>query len=253
VRIAYWRFITRGRGVRKYVLGTAALIALARPAIAADFADPVYGAPPVWHWTGCYAGGHAGGLGGSSEKWIVRTPGGDFQGQSLGGHDVDSFIGGVQAGCDYQFAGGIVIGIQGDHGWTNAGGSHPSTREFGVSYHSKVESLTSVTGRIGYAWDRYLGYFKGGGAWEEVDYSASTIITGTAYRASDTRSGWTIGAGGEYAFSKHLSVFVEYTYYDFGTEDFRLTPQLVGLRPGFVDIEETANVVRAGVNLRFGG
>jgi hypothetical protein len=33
---------------------------------------------------------------------------------------------------------------------TNADGSHDSTREFGVAYHSQVESLTSVTGRIGY-------------------------------------------------------------------------------------------------------
>jgi outer membrane immunogenic protein len=230
----------------------AALIALASPALAADFGDAVYSAPPTWSWTGCYAGGHAGGIWGRSEKWIVRTPGGNFEGQSLGNHEVESFIGGVLAGCDYQLSGGFVIGIQGDHGWSNAGGSHNSTREIGVSYHSKVESLTSVTGRIGYAWDRFLGYVKGGAAWEEVDYSASTIRTGTAYRASDTRPGWTIGGGGEYAFTEHLSAFVEYSYCDFGTEDIRLTPQLVGLRPAFVDIEETANVVRAGINFRFG-
>jgi hypothetical protein len=28
-------------------------------------------------------------------------------------------------------------------------GSHDSALEFGVAYHSKVKSLTSVTGRIG--------------------------------------------------------------------------------------------------------
>jgi outer membrane immunogenic protein len=239
--------------VRTHILGTAALIALTVPAIAADFGDSDLSAPAAWNWTGCYAGGQAGGFWGSSQKWIVRTPGGNFEGQSLGSHDVGSFIGGVQAGCHYQFNGGFVAGIQGEHSWANAGGSHNSTRETGVSYHSKVESLTSVTGRIGYAWARFLGYVKGGAGWEHVDYSASTTRTGTAYRASDTRSGWTIGGGGEYAFGKHLSVFVEYSHYDFGTDDIRLTPQLAGLRPAFVDIEESANVVRAGVNFRFGG
>ena len=122
---------------------------------------------------------------------------------------------------------------------------------FSITARSK--SLASVTGRVGYAWDRFLGYVKGGGAWEGDDYSASTILVGTAYTASDTRSGWTIGGGGEYAFTKHLSGFVEYNHYDFGTEDIRFTPQIVGLRPGFLDIEESANVVRAGLNLRLGG
>ena len=43
---------------------------------------PVYKAPPpsvpVWSWTGCYAGGHAGGLWAKQDDWIVRTPGGAF-------------------------------------------------------------------------------------------------------------------------------------------------------------------------------
>ena len=158
--------------MRKFLLGTAALIALASPAIAADMRPPVYKAPPalpVWSWTGCYVGGHAGGLR-THQEWINQTPGGDFFGQSLGGHDVNHWLGGVQAGCDYQFAGSFVIGIQGDYAWTDAEGSHDSAREFGVAYHSKAKSLASVTGRVGYAWDRFLGYVRGGGAWQRNDY-----------------------------------------------------------------------------------
>ena len=175
--------------MRKYVLGTIALIALVSPAISADLKQIHIASPPVvpvWIWTGCYAGGQVGRLWGRSEKWIVRTPGGDFFGQSLGGHDVESWIAGVQAGCDYQFA-GVVLGIQGDYGWTEAKGSHASAREFGVTYHSEAKALASVTGRIGYAWNRVLGYVKGGVAWERDNYSASTILVGTAYTASDTR------------------------------------------------------------------
>ena len=97
---------------------------------------------------------------GANQEWINQTPGGDFFGQSLGGHDVNHWLGGVQAGCDYQFAGSFVIGIQGDYAWTDAEGSHDSAREFGVVYHSKTKSLASVSGRIGYAWDRFLGYVR---------------------------------------------------------------------------------------------
>ena len=37
--------------------------------------------------------------------------------------------------------------------------------------------------------------------------------------AGETRGGWTVGVGGEYAFTNYLSGFVEYNYYDFGTRD----------------------------------
>jgi outer membrane immunogenic protein len=239
--------------VRRHGLVAAALITLASQAGAAELTPPASGRSSGPSWTGCYAGGYAGGLWGDSDKWIPRTPGGAFEGVSLGGHSVDGFIGGVQGGCDYQAPSGVVIGIAGDYGWTDADGTHPSTRETGVFYHSSVEALASVTGRLGYALGRALVYVEGGAAWERVDYRASTTMIGTAYRASDDRSGWTIGGGGEYAFTDRLSAFVEYAHYDFGTDRIRLSPQYSFLPTAFVDIDDTDNVLRAGINLRFAG
>ena len=242
--------------MRKILLGTASLIALVTPAMAADMRAALYKAPPlaaVWSWTGCYVGGHAGGLWAKQKDWIVRTPGGAFFGQSLGGHEADGWLGGAQAGCDYQFAGGLLVGAQGDYAWADAEGSHDSAREIGVAYHSKVKSLASVTGRIGYAWECFLGYVKAGGAWERDDYWATTIILGTAYTARETRSGFIVGIGGEYAFTNFLSGFVEYNYFDFGTRQVGFTPQVVGLGPAFADVKDTKSVVRAGLNFRFGG
>jgi outer membrane immunogenic protein len=242
--------------MRKFLFVAATLIGLMSSAIAADLRAPVHKAlrpmAPAWSWTGCYVGGHADRLWAQSQDWIVRTPGGAFAGQSLGEHGIHSWIGGVQAGCDYQFAGGFVIGIQGDYGWANAQGDHDSAKETGVAYHSKVKSLASVTGRVGYAWDRFLGYVKGGAAWERDEYWATTIVLGTAYAAQDTRPGWTIGAGGEYAFTNFLSGFVEYGYYDFGSRVITFIPQVPGLGLAFVEIKETKSVVRVGLNLRFG-
>lgn len=201
-------------------------------------------------WTGCYAGGHAGGIGASSGKWIVATPGGAFEGQSLGGHNLNGLIGGVQAGCDYQL-GNIVFGVQGAYGWANTSGTHPSARETGVFYQSAVEGIGAFTGRVGYGFERVFLYGQGGAAWERVDYLATTTITGPAYTASETRDGWTAGGGAEFAVYGNVTAFVEYAHYDFGTERVRLTPLLNGLPVGTLDIEETANVVRAGVNVRF--
>src|SRR2546430_13408928 len=241
--------------MRKFLFATAALIALAGPATAADMRLPVYKAPPmvpVWSWSGCYVGGHAGGLWAKSKDWIVRTPGGAFYGQSLGEHALDSWLGGAQAGCDYQFAGGFVIGIQGDYAWANAEGSHDSAREIGVAYHSKVKSLASVTGRVGYAWDRLLGYVRGGAAWERDEYWATTILLGTAYTARETRPGWTIGIGGGDAFTKAPSRFVGYNYLDFGTRKNPFTPQVFGLGPAFAEFNGTKSVGDDGRNHRFG-
>jgi outer membrane immunogenic protein len=111
-----------------------------------------------------------------------------------------------------------------------------------------VNALASVTGRIGYAWDRFLGYVKGGGAWErdEHDYSNGALI-GTA---AATRSGWTVGIGGEYAFTNWLSGFIEYNYYDFGRQSVRFNDP-TGAFFSQVAIREEKSVVKAGLNFRW--
>jgi outer membrane immunogenic protein len=206
--------------------------------------------PVFFSWTGCYVGGHVGGLW-AQKEWIDRQPDSLTFGLSDGTHDADGFLGGVQAGCDYQISpAGFVIGIQGDYAWTDAEGSNASPLFEGFTNRSKVESLASVTGRIGFAWDRFLGYVKGGGAWERDEYlSTDGIITGTA---SETRSGWTIGVGGEYAFTNFLTAFIEYNYYDFGVSDLTFV-QAGGAPFHIFGIDESKSVLKAGLNFRFGG
>jgi outer membrane immunogenic protein len=254
--------------MRKFLLGTAALMVLASPAIAADMRIPTYKGPPAvvpaWSWTGCYVGGNVGGLW-AHKEWINADPAfaasvGFPLNASYGTHDPNSWIGGVQAGCDYQLAGGFVVGIAGDYDWTDARASNANL-VFGPNLidQSRIKALASVTGRIGYAWDRFLGYVKGGGAWERDDYGffapSLGIIVATA---SETRGGWTVGIGGEYAFTDWLSAFAEYDYYNFGTRTNTLvctqiicfqspTPQTT-----LIDVKETKSVLKVGLNLRWG-
>jgi outer membrane immunogenic protein len=244
--------------MKRFLLATIALAALAAvPAGAADLSRPIYKAPPppppvpVFTWTGCYIGGNVGGL------WVNKDVSGPFGGTVSA--DGSSWAAGLQAGCDYQFAGGFVVGIQADHDWTNADFNrdttgfffnHPSNIDF------RVKSVTSLTGRLGYGWDRFLGYVKGGVAWERDELSVDFFNTGVLLSRTDTRSGWTIGIGGEYAFTNWITAFAEWDYYNFGgrSNDF-----VCGPRACFgttfdlpIDVKETKSVFKVGLNFRFG-
>jgi outer membrane immunogenic protein len=239
--------------MKKFLTIAVAFSALvAAPAMAADMRPPppVYRAPPpvvpIWTWTGCYIGGHAGGL--WARKQIVDTTlGGPFFGEA--DHNINGWLAGVQAGCDYQFAGGWVIGIQSDYAWTGAKGSHVSVLDPTLTIETKIRWVGSATGRLGYAWGGFLGYVKGGGAWEQDNFEVFDNINLATLAASGDRrrTGWTVGVGGEYAFTNWLSGFVEYNYYDFGSRDITLSNAFV------FDIKETKSVVKAGLNFRFGG
>jgi len=230
--------------------GVALVLASVGPVGAADMAvkaRPIADPPPAYSWTGCYGGGHVGGLW-ARKDWTLQFP---DPVTPLGGHDASSFLGGLQAGCDYQFANRFVIGIQGDYAWSDATGSHidvvDATRD-----QSRIRGLGSVTGRVGYSWDRVLGYVKGGVAWESdrydrFDLAAPFALVGSA---RETRSGWTVGVGGEYAFTNNLSGFAEYNYYDFGTRTLTFLDPFGAFNDN-ISIRERKNVVKIGLNFRW--
>src|ERR1700730_6467830 len=179
--------------MKRFLLASVAIIVLSAPAIAADMRvkAPLYKAPPVvaYSWTGCYGGGHVRGLW-ARKDWTLAFPAPPLP---LANHEINSWLGGLQAGCDYQFAGRFVIGIQGDYAWTDAKGSHVDVVD-GTTDNTRIRSLATVTGRIGYTWDRFLGYVKGGAAWERDNYDRFLIGVGALVgSASETRGGWTIG------------------------------------------------------------
>jgi outer membrane immunogenic protein len=245
--------------MRKLLLATAAIVAFAGSAGAADLAvkAPVYKAPPpvyYYSWTGCYVGGNGGGLWQQRDYTLdsIGTPFGfvGFAPVDLGSHSDSSWVAGFQVGCNYQFAGGWVVGIQGDYDWTDASGSHADTLTGLTTLRSHTTGLGSVTGRVGYAWDRFLGYVKGGAAWEHTSNDwFVTAFPGFVTWTSENRGGWTVGIGGEYAFTDWLTGFVEYDYYGFGTKTVTFPVGPVAFN---IDIRDQVSVVKAGLNFKFG-
>jgi outer membrane immunogenic protein len=171
-------------------------------------------------------------------------PGGDVT--ASGG-----FYGG-QVGCNMQI-GAWVFGGQLDEAWSNAKGSN--VEDLGlyslpISDRAQVTSLGSATVRMGYGFDRFLPFIKGGLAWDTSRFQEVAQFINSSV-VDDSRIGWTIGAGVEYAITHNLTVFAEYDFYDFGskTENF----VYVGVPPydHSRSIRETNNVVKVGLNWKF--
>ena len=124
---------------------------------------PMVGSSTVFaaDWTGCYVGVQTGGMRSPSENWTVWTPGAPHANESLVSHNANGWPGGIGTGCDYTVANQTAIGLAGDVVGAGAEGRHDSTRETGVTYHSKARSRDTERRRFS-TWDRWLGYVKVG-------------------------------------------------------------------------------------------
>jgi outer membrane immunogenic protein len=209
------------------------------PARAPAVVPPVAYAPPVYNWSGFYIGGNVG-AGFASSSWT------DFFGGSNDTFSKDGFIGGGQIGANVQFD-ALVLGIEGDFDWTGLKGSgHDSS---GNTINTNTQWTSTVTGRVGAAFDRLLVYAKGGVAFAHDDDSLNDIFGGSA-SSNFTRTGWTAGGGLEYAFAPNWTARIEYDYLGFGNETVNLPTA------NFPTYTSNASLnvqeVKAGINFKFG-
>ncbi len=161
--------------MKKLPLGSVALAALVicGPAWAADMprkapakAPAAEPAAPAVSWTGCYIGGNLGG-GWALKDWA--NPSDDFDKGGPGARGtaaLGSFVGGGQIGCDYQFSGSWVIGIQGMFDGSDVKGNILDSAAPDFDLTTRVDWFATITGRLGYALvPTGLLYVKGGVAW----------------------------------------------------------------------------------------
>jgi outer membrane immunogenic protein len=202
------------------LLVSTSAILISASALAADLPAPVQPAAPIayvpsFSWTGFYIGGELG--------WIRTDPvyttgavllGTPFVVSAASGKDGLSY--GVLAGYNYQI-GNIVLGVEGDfEGWTVGKIRYTAITGDFLTAHSKWGG--SVRGRLGYAADRVLLYISGGAAFVSTETSIPT--TGISIGGDDTRVGWTVGAGLDYAFTNNWFTGFEYRYSQFQSKSF---------------------------------
>jgi len=263
--------------MRLLVASALATVMVAGAAQAADILPtkaPVLKAPAAapFSWTGFYIGGHAG-YGWGDKKWsdffdpinpTDRTSGPDAN------YHVNGPLGGGQIGYNFQY-GWTVFGIEADASaadikgfgnndpFTILGPSGFGCLDLNGGCTTKIDSLGTITGRLGVAVDRVLLYAKGGGAWVHEKHTVRAFDTqlpndpsvNFTSTTSQTRWGWTAGAGVEYALSNTWSAKLEYNYLDFGKDQVSFTLPPGGFGVGGT-LHQTMHVVKAGLNYRLG-
>ncbi len=239
-----------GTLLRKFAIACSAL-AFSGSAFAADFSGyaPVY---PVASWSGCYLGANVG------VGWQYNSVYDPAYDTSAGSDTGTGVVGGGQLGCDFQFAGNWVLGIQGMFDGADVSGNHLvpfyELGDYSETMSFKTTWYGTLTGRIGYAFlPSALLYFKGGGAWAHVNYTDvdPNGLPPYAGQAGATLGGWTGGVGLEYLLRPNWSVFLEYDYVDFGTHNVT-----INYGGGSVYNFQETHALQAllfGVNYRFGG
>jgi outer membrane immunogenic protein len=241
--------------MKKFLLGTVGLIAMAGSASAADLgarpytkAPPVYVAP-VYDWSGFYIGGN-GGWGSSRNCWDNVTPSGTFFGRE-GCHDATGGVAGGQIGYRWQTA-GWVFGLEGQGDWADLSGSNISALTGGRN-RTRVDAFGLFTGQIGYAWNNALLYVKGGGAVTDNRHDIYFVPSNILFARSDDQTRWgaTVGAGLEFGFAPNWSVGVEYDhlFMQDNTVSF-FTPGNFAV--GSDRIRQDVDIVTARINYRFG-
>jgi len=212
-------------------------------------------------WTGWYAGVNAGyidSLGRTNTDAVILATGTNTDSRSAG--DIAStatnqfnnrssgFLGGAQAGYNYQFSRSFVAGVEADiQGSTlrqnlNVTSTEGQLNPFGTpgpfwvtttTVSNRLDYLGTVRARLGVTpKPNLLLYSTGGLAYGRVrsDTQVNFNNTGTDFNVggpvapgsssgsfSDTRFGWTAGGGIEWMFSPNWTARLEYLYYDLGS------------------------------------
>jgi outer membrane immunogenic protein len=226
-----------------------------------------------YDWTGAHVGVNAGfGFGGSDQVTIGNNTSPDIQ-KALNDGAIpktitlrrEGFIGGGQAGYDWQVNSLLVIGVEGDLDGADIGGSNSVTvppsvsglqQDVTTTVKQRMDFFGTVRGRAGIVVaPSVLLYGTGGFAFDDESDSFSAIEAKFPHEtAIGSRSvfetGWVAGAGVEWAFAQNWSVKAEYLHYDLGTDNVKVVP---GTPPGFAlaTFHKDGEIVRAGLNYHF--
>jgi outer membrane immunogenic protein len=262
--------------MKRILFGLAAAVSVATSALAADLPArtytkaPVY-VEPVFDWTGFYVGGNIGYSWGRSSDTSTATNGaGTTLVTTSGKSNLDGVVGGGQLGYNWQMQ-NWVWGLEADIQGTGEKGSRDficpaatclppaalARLDLAATLSQKIDWFGTVRGRVGIlATPRVLLYATGGLAYGEVNTS-ETVGAFNGFSNSTTNVGWTVGAGVEGAIGGNWTAKLEYLYVDLGRVSGSNATTLTALGGGVLSTSYssriTDNILRVGVNYKFGG
>lgn len=247
--------------MKQLFLGTVALTVLATAASA----DPA----PIYNWTGFYIGLNAGAAS-AATNFDVRTNTSPTTFERRFTSDPErktGYLAGGQVGYNWQ-TGMSVFGIEADAQWMSNKFT-ADTPPFGdpffagkgrsAQFSSNIDWLVTVRGRAGVAATPALLLYVTGGvavASANIKYTSISAFAPFAviatYSGNDVRAGWTAGIGAEYALGGGWSAKAEYLRVNFDnfTVNFSIPAQNLA---GPVKVNTDIDIIRAGINYKFGG
>jgi outer membrane immunogenic protein len=186
--------------------------------------------------------------------------------------DIDGVFGGLQAGYDWQWN-RFVFGVVGDASVSGISGyvsQSPGDADGYITVDNdglggtdfdfepiapanlKMDLDWLATLRLRAGWlvtPDLLAYIHGGLAVGEISVLGVGEGPFQTVGASDTATGYTIGAGAEWRLDERYSIFAEYSFVDLGDVDFDWSE-----RPGSYKAEvDELHLIKAGFNIRFNG
>ena len=206
--------------------------------------------PPIYSWTGFYVGGN-GGFGGNNVNYSSTLAGvtGNTSLNSSG------FLGGGQAGFNWQVAPLWVIGVETDFDGADISKQRQRLdaacfcqcrNENRLVRHGARPCRLPCHARCAPLWHRRLGLWPH----DVVGQRHGSRRDELRFRAPTMQNGWTAGGGLEYAINPWLSFKTEYLYVDLGSANLSGT---LGGVPIALSEKTTAGTVKAGLDFKFGG
>jgi outer membrane immunogenic protein len=250
--------------------------------------------PAAYSWTGFYVGLNAGGtwarsdasttancnVPGSPPAYFCDSTSGAANAAAVsaagsGTITASGFTGGIQAGYNWQGP-NLIYGFETDFGAFHLRGSRQGTgtypvtlvavtagAPFAVNSSFSTDWLYTLRGRVGVPVSpNLMAYATGGLAVTRLGVSNSFSDNvffpsgGTeSANGNETKAGWVIGGGLEWALANNWSVKAEYLYFDFGKVTVTGTitnPINGGYAQGISTSSDlTAQMARIGVNRKF--
>jgi high affinity Mn2+ porin len=187
-----------------WVIACAAAVAPGGSVKASDRPKTVIVQNPLVDWSGFYVGGHVG-----YGRNTLFDPIPSAAASSFG-----SLFGGLQFGYNYMLPSRLLVGVEGDISFPNylddgiiASRTTPSS-----SVTEKLDFVSTVRGRAGYAFDHWVFYATGGLAWSQARFLEQPNLTGSEDKVLRMRAGWAVGAGAELAIAAGWTARLEYLY-----------------------------------------
>ena len=210
-------------------------------------------------WTGLYVGGD-GGYGWHVSRGTLTTA----AGAPLAAYDYNANgpFSGVFVGANYQL-GHSVAGVEGDWQRSNLTGNNEQQADIGAAaalpaptgafpggpytVSTTIKDDESIRGRLGYSYGRFLVFGTGGFAWGDPSSAYALLGAAPFVAGGGNASGWTAGAGLDYAFTDNVFGRIEYRYTDLTTSGFVKAATDAGDAANKVPI----NDVRVGIAYKF--